>query len=162
MIDIIRADLLKNKRTLGSRFIFIFPAITLIMAFILTMGMTNAYSESVWNWWYTLILPGMLAILSYLSIDKERKTGYFHMTTLTAGKRKMMLGKIIYLGIITFIANLVLFTGASIGGFFLSTSVPIGGAAVFVHVLPNGLRAEAGNPMINYSVLPIGLQSRRR
>ena len=34
-----------------------------VLQFILTLGMTNPYPESVWNWWYTLLLPGMLAII---------------------------------------------------------------------------------------------------
>ena len=68
MTNIIRAEFLKSKRTMSSKLIVVFPIITLVMAFVLTLGMTNAYAESAWNWWYVLLLPGMIAIVSYLSV----------------------------------------------------------------------------------------------
>ena len=46
-----------------------------------------------------------------------------------------MLGKITYLGILVLISNAVLFMGAAFGGTFLTTSVPVVGAAITVLVL---------------------------
>ena len=63
------------------------------MAFVLTLGMTNAYAESAWNWWYVLLLPGMIAIVSYLSVIREKKNGYYNIKTLPMEKRKLMLGE---------------------------------------------------------------------
>ena len=42
MTNIIRAEFLKSKRTMSSKLIVVFPIITLVMAFVLTLGMTNA------------------------------------------------------------------------------------------------------------------------
>lgn len=215
MTNIIKAEYLKQKRTMSSKIIFAFPIITLVMAFVLTSGMTNAYAESVWNWWYVLLLPGMIAIVSYLSIMREKKNGYYNIKTLPIEKRNLMLGKIVYLGILVLVSNAVLFAGAALGGAFLTTSVPVIGAAMTVvvltttelwqiplflflsekfgmvvelivcllismlgvsvapsakwflfvsaisnrivtpllHVLPNGLRAQAGDPLLNSSVI---------
>jgi ABC-2 type transport system permease protein len=105
------------------------------MAFVLTSGMTNAYAESAWNWWYVLLLPGMIAIVSYLSIMREKKNGYYNIKTLPIEKRNLMLGKIAYLGILVLVSNAVLFAGAALGGAFLTTSVPVVGAAITVLVL---------------------------
>lgn len=219
MTNIIKAEFLKQKRTMSSKLIFIFPIITLVMAFVLTAGMTNAYAESVWNWWYVLLLPGMIAIVSYLSIMREKKNGYYNIKTLPIEKRNLMLGKIAYLGILVLVSNAVLFAGAALGGAFLTTSVPVVGAAITVlvlsivqlwqiplflflsekfgmvveliaclfitvfgtivapsgkwflflsavpmrivtpllHVLPNGLRAQAGDPLLNASVIFPGI-----
>jgi ABC-2 type transport system permease protein len=219
MTNIIKAEFLKQKRTMSSKLIFVFPIITLVMAFVLTTGMTNAYAESVWNWWYVLLLPGMIAIVSYLSIMREKKNGYYNIKTLPIEKRNLMLGKIAYLGILVLVSNVVLFAGATMGGAFLTTSVPVIGAAVTVvvltitvlwqiplflflsekfgmvvellaclfitvlgvivapsgkwflflsavpmrivtpllHVLPNGLRAQAGDPLLNASVIFPGI-----
>ena len=74
MTNIIRAEFLKSKRTMSSKLIVVFPIITLVMAFVLTLGMTNAYAESAWNWWYVLLLPGMIAIVSYLSVIRVNIT----------------------------------------------------------------------------------------
>ncbi|WP_027207581.1 lantibiotic immunity ABC transporter MutE/EpiE family permease subunit [Butyrivibrio fibrisolvens] len=219
MTNIIKAEFLKSKRTMSSKLIFVFPIITLVMAFVLTTGMTNAYAESVWNWWYVLLLPGMIAIVSYLSIMREKKNGYYNIKTLPIEKRNLMLGKIAYLGILVLVSNAVLFAGATMGGAFLTTSVPVVGAAITVlvlsivhlwqiplflflsekfgmvveliaclfitvlgtivapsgkwflflsavpmrivtpllHVLPNGLRAQAGDPLLNASVIFPGI-----
>ena len=219
MTNIIKAEYLKQKRTMSSKIIFAFPMITLVMAFVLTSGMTNAYAESVWNWWYVLLLPGMIAIVSYLSIMREKKNGYYNIKTLPIEKRNLMLGKILYLGILVFVSNAVLFAGAALGGAFLTTSVPVIGAAMTVvvltitelwqiplflflsekfgmvvelivcllismlgvsvapsgkwflfvsaisnrivtpllHVLPNGLRAQAGDPLLSSSVILLGI-----
>ncbi len=219
MTNIIKAEYLKQKRTMSSKIIFAFPMITLVMAFVLTSGMTNAYAESVWNWWYVLLLPGMIAIVSYLSIMREKKNGYYNIKTLPIEKRNLMLGKIAYLGILVLVSNAVLFAGAALGGAFLTTSVPVIGAAMTVvvltitelwqiplflflsekfgmvvelivcllismlgvsvapsgkwflfvsaisnrivtpllHILPNGMRAQAGDPLLSTSVIFPGI-----
>ena len=109
--------------------------IVFVLAFVLTLGMTNAYAESVWNWWYTLLLPGMLAITCYLSIMREKKTRYYNFMTLSTGKRKLMMGKIIYMGCVILVSDMIIFAGAALGGFLLTTCVPIGGAAIAIVVL---------------------------
>ena len=128
MTNIIRAEFLKSKRTMSSKLIVVFPIITLVMAFVLTLGMTNAYAESAWNWWYVLLLPGMIAIVSYLSVIREKKNGYYNIKTLP-------IGKIAYLGILVLVSNVVLFAGATVGGAILTTSIPVIGAAITVVVL---------------------------
>lgn len=135
MTKIIRAEFLKAKRTMSSKLIFAFPIIALVMAFVLTAGMTNAYAESAWNWWYVFLLPGMIAIISYLTVIREKKNGYYNIKTLPIEKKDLMLGKIIYLGILVLVSNAVLFAGATLGGIFLTTSVPVVGAAITVIVL---------------------------
>ena len=88
MTNIIRAEFLKSKRTMSSILIFAFPIIALVMALVMTAGMTNAYAESAWNWWYTLLLPGMIAIISYLSVMREKKNGYYNVKALPIEKKR--------------------------------------------------------------------------
>ena len=83
MINIVKAEYQKTRKSMGRVFIWGFPMVTFALAFVLTLGMTNAYAESVWNWWYTLLLPGMLAIICYLSVMQEKKTGYYNLMTLS-------------------------------------------------------------------------------
>ena len=135
VISIVRAEYLKTRRSMGRVLIWVFPMIVFALAFVLTLGMTNAYAESVWNWWYTLLLPGMLANTCYLSIMREKKTRYYNFMTLSTGKRKLMMGKIIYMGCVILVSNMIIFVGASLGGALLTTCVPIGGAAIAIVVL---------------------------
>lgn len=135
MFSIVRAENLKTRKTMGRVLIWLFPVIVFALAFVLTAGITNAYAESVWNWWYTLLLPGMLAITCYLSMTREKKTKYYNVMTLSTGKRKLMLGKIIYIGCVILVSDMIVFVGASFGGLLLTTCVPLGGALAAVLVL---------------------------
>lgn len=135
MLSIVRAEYLKTKKSMERVLIWVFPVIVFVMALVFTLGMTNAYAESVWNWWYTLLLPGMLAIICYLSIMREKKTRYYNFMTLSTSKRKLMMGKIIYLGFVILVSDMIVFVGASLGGLILTTCVPLGGALAAVLVL---------------------------
>ncbi len=135
VINIVKAEYQKAKRSMRRKFIWAFPMITFALAFILTLGMTNAYAESVWNWWYTLLLPGMLAIICNLSMTQEKKANYYNLMTLSTSKRKLMMGKIIYTSCVILTSNMIVFAGASLGGFLLSTRVPLRGAAITVFLL---------------------------
>lgn len=135
MLNIVRAEHLKTRKSMGQALTWGFPMIVFVLAFVLTLGMTNAYAESVWNWWYTLLLPGMLAITCYLSIMREKRTGYYHLMTLPTGKRRLMIGKILYMGCVALASNILIFAGASLGGFLLATCVPLRGAAIGVVAL---------------------------
>ena len=219
MVNVVKAEHQKAKRTMRRKFVWGFPLLTCAMAFILTLGMKNAYAESVWNWWYALLLPGMIAIFCYLSVVQEKKTKYYHLMTLPIGKCRLMMGKIIYIGCMLLLSNVMVFAGATIGGFVLITRVPVGGAAIaillltvtqlweipvalflserfgiiinlliclfiticgvvmsqtgkwyllvsaipmrilcpFLHILPNGLYAEQGNPFLNMGVVAPGI-----
>ena len=219
MLNIVRAEHLKTRKSMSRVLIWAFPMIVFGLAFVLTLGMTNAYAESVWNWWYTLLLPGMLAIICYLSIMREKKTGYYNLMTLSTGKRKLMMGKILYMGCVILVSNMIIFAGASLGGFLLSTCVPLSGASIAIlaltisqlweiplflflserfgmivellvclfitvagiiiaptgkwyffvsaipmrilcpllHILPNGIRAEEGNPLLDAGVVLPGI-----
>lgn len=135
MLNIVKAEYQKARSSLSLRLIWAFPMIVFVLAFVLTLGMTNAYAESVWNWWYTLLLPGMTAIICYLSMMQEKKTNYYNLTGLSISKQKLMAGKIIYIGCIVFVSNMIIFAGALLGGFLLTTCVPSGSAVIAVFVL---------------------------
>lgn len=135
MLNIVSAEYLKTGKSTGRVLTWTFPMIAFALAFVLTLGMTDAFAESVWNWWYTLLLPGMLAVTCYLSIIREKKTGYYHFMTLSTGRKKLMMGKIIYMGCAVLASNFILFVGASLGGFLLTTCIPFGGAVIAVFAL---------------------------
>lgn len=135
MVNIIKAERQKAKRTMRQKFVWGFPLFTCAMAFIFTLGMKNAYAESVWNWWYALLLPGMIAIFCYLSVVQEKKIKYYHLMTLPTRKSRLMMGKILYIGCMILLSNVIVFAVATIGGAVLTTNVPVGGAALAVLLL---------------------------
>lgn len=162
VIDIVRAEYQKTKRSMRRRLLWAFPASTFALAFILTLGMTNSYAESVWNWWYTLLLPGMLAILCHLTMAQEKKTHYYHLMTLPVSKRKLMAGKILWLGCAILLANSIIFVGGTIiaqtGKWYLFVSaIPMRILCPYLHILPNGLPAEVGDPLLDRGVVIPGI-----
>lgn len=72
MKSIIKAEHLKYQHTFGRILPVIAPMVTLLLVLALTGGLENAFPAGAWNWWYATLLPGMLAIMCYLSIAKEK------------------------------------------------------------------------------------------
>ena len=135
MLNIVKAEYQKTKSSMSRRMIWAFPLLTFIVAFVLTAGMKNAYAESVWNWWYTLLSPGMIALICYFSMKQEKKTNYYNLVTLSTDKRKLMLGKILYMSGVILVSDVLIFAGASLGGSLLTTNIPLRGAVAGVLVL---------------------------
>ena len=123
MVNIIKAEHQKAKRTMRKKFIWGFPLLTFVMAFIFTLGMTNAYAESVWNWWYTLLLPGMIALFCYLSVAQEKKIKYYHLMTIPTDRRKLLLGKIIYIGYMILFSNVIAVSYTHLNSTFVKAQV---------------------------------------
>ncbi len=100
MVNIIKKQNIKKpKEPCEKKFIWGFPLLTFVMAFIFTLGMTNAYAESVWNWWYTLLLPGMIALFCYLSVAQEKKIKKLSFNDYShRQKRNCCWGKLFILG----------------------------------------------------------------
>ena len=70
MILNIRAERLKMKHTFGS----ILPQTAALLTLVLTLGLAYGneyYSANAWNWWYVMLLPGMLCVLCCLGIKRE-------------------------------------------------------------------------------------------
>lgn len=135
MLNIVKAECQKARRSVSLMLIWAFPVLTFALAFVLTLGMINAYAESVWNWWYTLLLPGMLAIICHLSMMRDKRTRYYNLITLSTSRKALMMGKVVYMGCVILASNIIIFAGASLGGLLLTTSVPLGGAAIAVLAL---------------------------
>lgn len=125
MKNIIKAEQIKFQHTFSKTLPVIAPALTLLLVFLLTGGMENAFPAGAWNWWYFMLLPGMLSILCCLNISKEKKCKYYNLKALPVDEKRLLLGKIIYLSKGLFLSNLIIFTGASIGGAIFGTAISI-------------------------------------
>lgn len=123
MVNMIIAEHLKLKHTFGRKVTVVAPVITLLLALVFTAGVENGFPTGAWNWWYVMLLPGMLAVLCYLSVKKDKKMKYYNYLTLPISPQKGWLWKNIYCGLGLVIANYVIFIGTSIGGYFLGTTI---------------------------------------
>lgn len=106
MINIIKAEFQKSKRTSINKFIIITPVFTVLLSFLWGGGQNGAY-----NWWYSMFLPGMLAIISAQVITREEKLSYKGLLLYPHDKVSIWLGKIIYISILLAVSSLIFMIG---------------------------------------------------
>lgn len=127
MVSMIKAEHLKLKHTFGAFLPVIAPFTVMFLALLLTGGLDKAFPPGAWNWWYTMFLPGMLAIVSYLCIKKDKKTKYYHILLLPIPLEKNWLGKIGYCIIGLIFSNFIILIGIHVGGVIFGSNISLWG-----------------------------------
>lgn len=126
MWQLVRMEQLKLHHTFGRKLPILAPALTLVLALVLTSGYNNTFPAGAWNWWYIMLLPGMLAILSYLNVKKDKKAGYYNLLSTPVPREKSWFGKIFYCAGGLLLANLLIFLGTWAGGAVFGTTISFG------------------------------------
>lgn len=123
MISIIRAERLKMRHTFGG--ILPVTAALLNLSLVLVLAYKSQYySVNAWNWWYVMLLPGMLAILCYLGMKKEKKMHYCNLLSLSVSPGKCMAGKIFCYALGLCASNLLVAAGAFAADIFWGGYIP--------------------------------------
>lgn len=119
MMDIIKAEFQKSKRTTTNKFIVIAPLLSILLSSSWGGGQNGAY-----NWWYTMFLPGMLAIISAQIITREKSLSYKGILLYPQDKGMIWLGKLLYIGILLIFSSLILMIGIEVVGFIYGSTIP--------------------------------------
>lgn len=127
MFNILKAEHLKLKHTFGGVISLIAPVVILCLAFVLTGGLGKAFPAGAWNWWYVMFLPGMLSIVSYLCVKKDKKTKYYNILLLRTNPEKSWIGKILYCAFGLLFSNFVIFFGTFVVGTIFGTTISLWG-----------------------------------
>lgn len=120
MLEIIKAEFQKGKRTTTNKFVLITPLFTLLLCVLWGGGQNGAY-----NWWYTMFLPGMLAIISAQVITREKSLSYKGVLLYPKDKGLIWLGKIVYIGILLILSSLIFMIGIEVIGFLFGATIPL-------------------------------------
>ena len=120
MINIIKIEFLKSKRTSVNKFIVVVPLVALLASFSWGGGQNGAY-----NWWYTLFLPGMLAIISSSIMTREKGLSYKGLFLYSIDKKDIWLGKIIYISILLIMTSLIFMIGIMGVGLIGKPTIPL-------------------------------------
>lgn len=120
MLEIIRAEFQKSKRTTTNKFVLITPLFTLLLCVLWGGGQNGAY-----NWWYTMFLPGMLAIISSQVITREKSLSYKGVLLYPKDKGSIWLGKILYISFLLIFSSLIFMIGIEVIGFLFGTTIPL-------------------------------------
>lgn len=123
MWNLCKAEHLKLKHTFGRKLPLFAPVLTILLVLSMTMGIENSLPSGAWNWWYIMLLPGMLAILCCLNVKKDKKLNFYHMLSTRVPPRKSWAGKIMYCGLGLLVSNLIVFAATDLGGRILGTTV---------------------------------------
>lgn len=116
---LIKSEYIKGKRSFGRKSLFIFPLIITFMAIVLMGGQLTQIGAL--NWWYMILLPATLAIISVNMITTEKKNNFFNINILPFPKAKVWQAKI-WTGVsYIFIANAFIFITTSLSGIVFGT-----------------------------------------
>lgn len=123
MTALLRSERIKMCHSFGGYLPLSAVLLQVTISFGLSMG-TSYYSVNAWNWWYTMILPGMLSVLCYIAVKQEKKQQYVNMLTTHVPPVRCWSGKILHCALRLFMANLLIFAGTAAGGMLTGTSIP--------------------------------------
>lgn len=120
MLGIIRSELLKMRHTFSLKLVVLAPLVTLLLSYLLS----GSYVQfSAYNWWYSMILPLVVALCSASMIVREKKTGMQNIVCLPVQFNKIWLGKTAALVILLFVSNLLLWISTTAVGFATKVTV---------------------------------------
>ncbi|WP_100330224.1 lantibiotic immunity ABC transporter MutE/EpiE family permease subunit [Bacillus xiapuensis] len=120
MMDILKAEFQKSKRTTTNKFVLITPLFTLLLCALWGGGQNGAY-----NWWYIMFLPGMIAIISAQVITREKSLSYKGVLLYPKDKGSIWLGKILYSSILLIFSSLIFMAGIEVIGFLFGNTIPL-------------------------------------
>ena len=125
MFRIMQSELLKMRHTFSIKLLFVAPLITVLIGTLLSGRFTQLSS---YNWWYTIILPTIVAMWSANTISCEKKTNMQNVICIPIAFEKIWLGKVFVLATILFGTNVILWLLTTIAGIMTETTVsPING-----------------------------------
>jgi lantibiotic protection ABC transporter MutE/EpiE family permease subunit len=117
MLNYLKSENLKMKRTFGKKLIFILPLA--LLALTLSLGAMYFQVNSL-NWWYTTLLPGLIALYSAMVNQKEnKKLSYRAVLSLPVDMQKVWISKIILILLSISVASAFVVLGVFVGGLFL-------------------------------------------
>lgn len=123
MLSIVHAEHLKMRHTFGR----ILPAVSALMTLLLVLSFSGGqyFAVSAWNWWYTMMMPGMLAVLCYLGMKREKKMHCFHLFSSHISPAACLTGKMVYYAAGLCLGNMLLFSGTWAAAACWGTYIPM-------------------------------------
>ncbi|MGY3766003.1 lantibiotic immunity ABC transporter MutE/EpiE family permease subunit [Vagococcus vulneris] len=123
MKQIWQSEFLKTKHSPIRYLTIILPLITCVLAVFLMSG--QAVQIGTMNWWYTLILPVVVIIISTESIIEEKAMNFFNLFIIPVSLRRSWLVKIGICSILLLISNMILFIAVTVLGIIFSSQFSV-------------------------------------
>lgn len=108
-----KSEYLKTKHTFIGKLIFLAP----IFAILFPLGLTPAYFEiDSYNWWYSMLLPGMVSLLCTLAAVKDKKMKNMAVLSLPIDLKKVWISKVLVCMLMIAFASIIHLIGSVIIG----------------------------------------------
>lgn len=136
MLNYIKAEIIKSKRTFSKKAIIIIPLITYILSLILMGGQGG--KEKImffFNIWYILLGPFLLTWISASTINNEKKYCYHGLLAIVQDKEYIWYGKLISSLLFVGISHIFLFVVALFMKISSNAEISIGSLLVACIVL---------------------------
>lgn len=126
MVEFIKAENLKCKRTFSKKLLLIAPLFMILFAIV-----TGRYFvENGYNWWYLIIFPGLITLTTALvNQNEENKLCYRAVFALPISLRKIWISKVLLICIYVAAASFIHLMGMILGKLFLQFSLSYNGAS---------------------------------
>ncbi len=122
MINGIQSEFLKQKKRLALKLLWMAPVITIGLVLVLMGG--RFFMEGAYNWWYTTILPGTLAMIVAFTVSAEKKHNQHGLFSVCQKKEILWTSQIIMHSLLLLFLNLIFFVLVSASGWFLGLALP--------------------------------------
>ncbi|MVB12290.1 hypothetical protein CAFE_30230 [Caprobacter fermentans] len=123
MLNFLKAENLKCRRTFAKKLVLIAPLLTVLLSGILS-GMYLV--QNGYNWWYTLLLPGFITLTtSLVNQIEDRKLRYRSVFPLPVSLQKIWISKVLLIAVYTAAACILHLAGISLGKFLMTPSSTI-------------------------------------
>lgn len=90
----IKAEELKNRHTVAAKLFWIVPGVSILLGIIFSGLDARYYQMNQFNWWYTLLFPMLLLLVTAFTVQRERKLKNRAMQVLPVDMKKLWAAKV--------------------------------------------------------------------
>lgn len=112
MLDYLKSEQLKQKRTFHMKLLVIGPAVCLLVCMFLMAGIFMQTAS--YNWWYTIFLPFTFTYICTSIVTREKKHNYHNLFGAVENKKKLWYAKIL-MSVLCLLTTILIFCILIIG-----------------------------------------------
>ncbi|WP_433770135.1 lantibiotic immunity ABC transporter MutE/EpiE family permease subunit [Bacillus wiedmannii] len=117
MILYLASEKIKIRHTFLNKLIWLVPFATMLIAFLLS---ADYFQLSSYNWWYIMMLPGMLSLSCVLLAEKDKKMNNRSILSLPVSLKRVWISKVLLILGILSCSCIIFFCGIQLSSLLLN------------------------------------------
>lgn len=131
MLNLVKAEILKQRRSFNNKVIWLIPIVLVALALLL---LPSSIYEGMMNWWYISFLPFIFTYVATSLVRKDQKKNTHGLLAIVEDKKKLWYAKVItaigYLVVTNMIFGVMILVSSKLFGFNVATGKMIVGMLV--------------------------------